>query len=235
MLVVGCKRELLLGCLPKRGKVAEIGVAEGIFSREIWSRTDPAELHLIDPWVHQAIPQHDLTNVSDVEFDGRYRAILRLFGPEIEQGRIFIHREFSTAAVNRFPDSYFDWVYVDALHDRESVFKDLTAYYSKVKDEGFILGHDFTNHPWARQMSFGVVEAVADFCKEKTAFFLLLTDEFYPTFVLAKFARNQTDLLLARILRSCDYAVEFNSFDFRKFTHKLLNFSDGFKRLLLSF
>ena len=49
-----------------------------------------------------------------------------------------------------------------------------------------MLGHDFANHQFATEMNFGVVEAVETFVSETNFELLLITDEGYPTFVLAK-------------------------------------------------
>jgi hypothetical protein len=48
--VVVPSREVLLERLPQGGIVAEVGVAEGEFSRAILQRNRPRRLHLIDLW-----------------------------------------------------------------------------------------------------------------------------------------------------------------------------------------
>jgi hypothetical protein len=60
MYIAFTNRISLLSLLPKFGRVAEIGVAEGEFSQEILARTTPKHLHLIDPWVHQEVPGYPL-------------------------------------------------------------------------------------------------------------------------------------------------------------------------------
>src|SRR5215210_8168208 len=46
-------RELLLQAMPKHAICAEIGVWEGDFSQCILDSTQPAKLHLIDPWRYE--------------------------------------------------------------------------------------------------------------------------------------------------------------------------------------
>ena len=53
MYVLQISRVDLLQFLPKGGVVAEIGVAEGGFSKKILNATSPQTLHLIDPWEFQ--------------------------------------------------------------------------------------------------------------------------------------------------------------------------------------
>ena len=42
-----------------------------------------------------------------------------------------------------YPDEYFDFVYVDARHDRLGVMDDLHAWWPKIADGGMMCGHDF--------------------------------------------------------------------------------------------
>ena len=46
-------REQLLEAMPRHAICAEIGVWEGDFSQRILDRTQPAKLHLIDPWRYE--------------------------------------------------------------------------------------------------------------------------------------------------------------------------------------
>jgi len=64
--------------------------------------------------------------------------------------------------------------------------EDLYSYDAKIKAAGFSLGHDYTNHIEAKKMNFAVVQAVNKLVPSKGYAFLLLTNEEFPTFVLAK-------------------------------------------------
>ena len=56
-------------------------------------------------------------------------------------------------------DNYFDFVYIDANHDYDSILKDLKAWFPKVKNKGILFGDDY-NRP------YGVSKAVAEFAYE---------------------------------------------------------------------
>ena len=97
-----------------------------------------------------------------------------------------MHRALSTEVVDQFPDDYFDFVYVDAVHTYEGCLTDLQIFDRKVKRNGFIAGHDYQTIPIARAHHNGVVQAVHDFVKQTGYSFTALTFEEAPTFVIAK-------------------------------------------------
>lgn len=142
----------------KSGNIgAEIGVWKGELSSAILTHTQPKQLHLIDAWI--AYP-----NASGVmkEKDGqpgaeeeRYQHVLQLFSTQIANDQIVIHRELSNIAATKFPDNFFDWIYIDAGHTYEDVKQDLDLYVPKVKIGGYIMGDDYNPHAWP-----GVVQAV---------------------------------------------------------------------------
>jgi len=47
------------------------------------------------------------------------------------------------AANNIFPDKYFDLVYIDADHSTLAVLDDINAWIPKIKDSGYLAGHDY--------------------------------------------------------------------------------------------
>lgn len=188
MLLCSITREQLLHFLPKGGEGAEIGVAKGEFSRAILDVVKPRRLHLIDPWEHQAREDYstDGNNVADDEQEARYRAVLTRFAAEIDAGQVVPHRAYSQDAAADFADSELDWAYIDGLHSYEGCRSDLRHYAQKVKPAGFIMGHDYTNNLSAQRMKFGVVEAVNEFVAAEGFIFIALTQETFPTYVLAR-------------------------------------------------
>ncbi|MEW5727629.1 MAG: hypothetical protein AB1918_07365, partial [Pseudomonadota bacterium] len=105
----------------------------------------------------------------------------------------------------------------------------------KVKPEGFILGHDYCSHTKARQMGFGVVEAVNHFVLTKGYDFLALSGEIFPTFVLAKSGASPParDFLLKLMLNTA--VVEIRDFPrVRLFAQHLIE-RDGGVRPIPSF
>jgi hypothetical protein len=74
---------------------------------------------------------------------------------------IFKHKGDATEVAKTVPDESLDFVYIDADHKYASVMKDLAAWVSKVRPNGFIGGHDYTFY------TVDVVRAVTDFFRFK--------------------------------------------------------------------
>jgi hypothetical protein len=222
-------RTQILRFLPENCEVAEIGVASGDFSQDILAQTKPRKLHLIDPWERQERSDYaqDPSNVSTLEQDGRFDAVRARFGAEIDRGIVAVHREYSKNAAVNFADGQLDWVYIDGMHTVEAAYDDLVTYAPKIREEGFIIGHDYTNHVQARAWNFGVVEAVNRFVLERGYEFVALTMEGFPTYVLTRHpesARQMREFLLSNV----QYVVEIRDFPRgRQFEHKSLALKKG--------
>ena len=188
MLLLPIARELLLRMLPPNCVVAEVGTAKGEFAANILAHAQARRLHLIDPWLHHAEGEYqkDRNNVSPEECEDRYGLVLEKFADPIASGQVRVHRVGSPEAADLFPDEYFDYVYIDGNHTYEAVLADLRAFDRKVKKDGLILGHDYGNNAIFKDMGFGVVEAVNQFIMETGYEFTCLTNEFAPTYVIAK-------------------------------------------------
>jgi hypothetical protein len=52
-------------------------------------------------------------------------------------------KNLSVVASSDFPDDFFDCVYIDANHDYDSVKEDILHWKDKIKNNGFISGHDY--------------------------------------------------------------------------------------------
>lgn len=224
MYLLPIPREQFLFLLPREGTVAEVGVARGDFSRQILDRTAPERLHLIDPWIHQAREDYanDPNNWSDEEGDAVHHQVSVAFAGEVAAGRVVIHRAFSTDVAPTLPDESLDWVYIDGMHTRDAVAADLEAFHAKIKPDGLILGHDYAKHPEAQAMDFGVVEAVNAFVRERNCVFVALTNEFYPTYVLARLPGGEAERRLSNlILRNIPGVIEIDDFANRTWEHTI--------------
>ena len=129
-------REAMLEALPRGGKVAEVGVWKGDFSRAIARTCSPLEFHLID-------------------LD---------FGPlEPVSGPIKKHQGDSSAILDGFEPETFDWLYIDGDHSYEGVRKDLEASHRVLKPGGCLMCNDYTNWCSPAVTPYGVAKAVNEF------------------------------------------------------------------------
>jgi len=231
MYLLPTLRTELLAYLPKNGRVVEIGVAQGNFSHEIITRNEPNELHLIDPWEHQERDdyQTDVNNVASNEQEARFQYVSKRFKSFINTGRIKIHRDYSTNVADQFEDNSLDWIFIDGLHSYEGVKSDLEAYCDKVKDDGFIIGHDYTNHQDAQKMQFGVIEAVNEFVEKTNYQFLMMTWENYPSYILCKDLNHpRTQHLVGAGLLTCKSAVSLPDYPSKmSFKHNAININNN--------
>ena len=144
----------LLEALPKGGTAAEIGVAFGDFTREIMARNTPRQLYLIDAWA-----------------SARYRDGLARIQTEwadaIRDERIVIRQGLSTEVLAGLEPGLFDWVYIDTNHSYDTTLAELELCAGLVRPGGLIAGHDFCTGNVIDAVPYGVVEAVARFCKDR--------------------------------------------------------------------
>jgi len=229
MLVCPTTRKQLLRFLPQNAEVAEIGVANGDFSQDILTEATPKRLHLVDPWEHQDRTDYakDLNNVAQNAQDRRFKEVLVRFRTQIDAGIVKVHRDYSTDAAIFFANGQLDWIYIDGMHTADAAFDDLVTYAPKIKEGGFIVGHDYTNHVQAQRWNFGVVAAINRFVLEFDYEFVALTVEGFPSYVLSKnkdSARRLQEVLLLNV----PYVVEIRDFPRgNEFQHKSIALGKG--------
>jgi hypothetical protein len=168
-LVENCKilsdRLELLKKIPSGAIVAELGVEKGIFSKQILELNKPKVLHLVDLWA------------TNSRFENLYEEVKYKFRHEIETKTVEINKGYSTEILKSFPDKYFDWVYIDTVHDYLLTKQELEICLVKVKDNGIIAGHDYTTRSRSAGVKLGVIEAVHEFCNTYNWEFIYLTLE----------------------------------------------------------
>lgn len=149
--VVSSRAEILES-FPQGGRVAELGADEGDFSATILSITDPDELYLVDRWESK---EYSDRSVEEVE---------TRFADEIADGTVEVLDEQPDAALERFEDGSFDWVYIDTTHTYEQTLRELKLSREKVKPDGVIAGHDYCLGDVSSGRWYGVIAALHEFC-----------------------------------------------------------------------
>jgi predicted O-methyltransferase YrrM len=144
---------LLRRMLPQSGhlRIAEIGVYCGR-GTAMWI----VEL-LNSPVTFDYFAIDNFKGSADYESENLYEKTIQNLAPILD--KVNVLKMDSIEAVKRFPDGYFDVVYIDGAHDYESVKKDVNHWFPKVRKDGYIAGDDYVKG-WP-----GVVRAVDEFLK----------------------------------------------------------------------
>ncbi|MCB8776056.1 class I SAM-dependent methyltransferase [Planktothrix agardhii 1032] len=168
-------REDMIHEFPKESICCEIGVANGDFSEKILAINKPRKLHLIDIW-------------DSERYGEGYQKVLKKFSDEIQVGKIEINLGLSLAKLNEFDDNYFDWIYLDTVHDYKTTIQELSVASKKVKKGGIISGHDYCQGNMFTGWSYGVIQAVQEFLVREDWHFIYLTAEShcYLSFAITK-------------------------------------------------
>lgn len=126
----------------------EIGVLRGEYSAAMMDKLSPAEHHMVD--------------ISARNFSEDFKTRLK------EDERMTFYRGRGHKVIQKFPDSFFDFVYVDANHTYQAVHNELRAVTPKLKEGGIIGCNDYISRAYDRKgRKYGVVEAVNEFCIEQ--------------------------------------------------------------------
>jgi predicted O-methyltransferase YrrM len=135
-------RYRLLELLPKNGRVVEVGVDRGLFSKQILRVAKPRDLTLID------------IDLSRMEQENR--AVLEA------SGKVQIIEGDSATMLNSLT-GMFDWIYIDAHHGYDYVVADINASHKKIEIGGYLVFNDYTIWSPANMLSYGVMRAVNEF------------------------------------------------------------------------
>ena len=132
-------------------------------------------LYGVDCWTEDPErPEINDIGLSQTQLDHDY---LRLVAEYSSVPNVKFVRNFSYEASLTFPDNFFDFIYIDAAHDYDSVVEDLNAWWPKLKEGGLFSGHDYfpDTRIW-RGKACGVYQAVNEFVKEKNTEIHHVTD-----------------------------------------------------------
>ncbi|WP_341319323.1 class I SAM-dependent methyltransferase [Paraburkholderia sp. IMGN_8] len=141
------------------GVIAELGVAAGDFSQFMMDKLQPKKFVAIDLFdMHKypviwGKPSTELfENKTQLEYF-RMRFASKMDRIATEEGP-------SYDMLDKYPDGFFDLIYVDAGHDYESVKRDAEVSARKVKKSGTIVFNDYVLYDPFGEGPYGVVQAV---------------------------------------------------------------------------
>jgi len=146
----------ILEYIPQNGVGVEIGVLGGDWSKHLLSIVQPNELVLIDTYFSNDYPQANRFTKKTHEQYIRNEFIL--YGEKVK-----ILKGLSWERMSDFNENYFDWIYIDAAHDYQSVKKDLFQAKRTIKENGLIIMNDYIMFDHFTKEKYGVVQATNEF------------------------------------------------------------------------
>lgn len=158
-------REQLLELMPKHGIVSELGVALGYSSEQIIKILQPKTFYSIDTFDLEKVP-NIWGSDTKILFNGgtHEQYYFNKFSREISRGVVQMKKGLSWNVLAKFENSYFDFIYIDASHDYDSVKKDAFFAARKIKNEGYIMFNDYIMFDHIAQYPYGVIPVVNEMC-----------------------------------------------------------------------
>ena len=158
-------RESILNYMPKHCRICEVGVLFGDYTIKLLNVLEPQECVAIDLYDRHECSQ--INGKSPKLYFGEKthdKFVEDRLSESISKGVTKIMKEFSDQALMSFPDQYFDFIYLDAAHDIESVKKDVECCKRKIKKDGWLVFNDYVRGDFLEARSYGVIPAVNELC-----------------------------------------------------------------------
>lgn len=132
----------LIYAVPQNGVFVECGAWLGKSSSYLCDKvaaTRPdISIFIVDSWKGsqgETDGPHKLATTTD---------IYQIFLDNMGNRKFTAIRDLSVNASKQFEDNSLDVVFIDMCHLYECVIEDIKAWYPKVKNDGFIAGHDWS-------------------------------------------------------------------------------------------
>lgn len=145
-------------------KILEIGIFKGDFFNFISNECNFTALDGVD--IFEGITCSGDENGNNVINYDIGLAYLELTEKYKKYPNINLHRSDSTSYLSMIDDNYYDVIYIDGDHSYNGVKRDLELAFKKVKNNGYIMGHDYEMNfsKTSNNYDFGVKQAVNEFC-----------------------------------------------------------------------
>lgn len=142
--------DFLVSKTPDNGTFVECGAWLGKSSAYLCDiLKNRATIYIVDTWEGSLSPT-DPTHIIAKKTNNIYQKFLENMGDR----NFIIIKLLSDIAVKKFEDNSCDIVFIDMTHTYEQVKNDIQSWLPKVKNGGYIAGHDYQND-WP-----GVIKAV---------------------------------------------------------------------------
>lgn len=122
---------------------AELGVQEGRTYLHLLESCSDLILTGVDLWSPNIARKTRAKNLDEFNDSINYEYFQNLKKKTKKYGeRAILHRMFTLEAAKIIDNNSLDFIFVDADHNYEGVYNDIKSWLPKIKDDGWILGHD---------------------------------------------------------------------------------------------
>lgn len=143
----------------------EIGVFKGDFLKYLINNCKPGTIDAVD--LFEGLNCSADVDGNNMVYYDLNKSFLELSEQFKDFSNINIYKSESSCFLEKQMDDKYDIIYIDGDHSYIGVKNDLISAYNKIKDGGYIMGHDYAiNLNKAKYIfKFGVKKAVNEFCK----------------------------------------------------------------------
>ena len=144
--------------------ILELGVFKGVFLDYLVKNCNHRCIDAVD--LFEGVTCSGDDDGNNVEYYDVGTSHLELVDKYKNMPNVTIIKSNSVSFLQNQPDDSYDIIYIDADHSYEGVKNDLVNSYRKIKNLGYIMGHDYEmNMVKARNIyDFGTKKAVEEFC-----------------------------------------------------------------------
>jgi hypothetical protein len=151
------------GTIPD-ARVLEIGIFRGDFLSYLHNNCKTHSIDGVDLFRGDSCSGNsDGNDVVFYNLDKSYSELMELYKNE---PKVRLIKSDSSTFLKTVNDEYYDIIYIDGDHSYNGVKNDLSESFYKIKNGGYIMGHDYEmNMNKAKNVyNFGVKQAVDEFC-----------------------------------------------------------------------
>jgi len=145
-------------------KILEIGIFKGEFFDYIVSNCNIESIDGVDLFIgYSSSGDVDGNNPIVYNIEKSYSDLLEKYKGK---SNINLYKSDSSTFLENKEDNTYDIIYIDGDHSYEGFKKDLLVSFRKIKNGGYIMGHDYEMNILKAQniYEFGVKKAVDEFC-----------------------------------------------------------------------
>lgn len=140
--------------------IAEIGVANGLFSRFLIDQFHPLRFDALDLFELHLVPEiWGVPSQTMFKNNSHYGFYCKQFEAEISAKKVNVYKGDSSTLMAS-SGALYDLIYIDGDHAFDGVKKDLEAALGKVAPGGILIFNDYIKFDHIGHTSYGIIENV---------------------------------------------------------------------------